>query len=176
MQGASPRELLLEASRRNNTSLLTEVLTSVGPGLEKIAEFLNTVTDAVGAYALHLAAASGSYDTLDLLLDQAGVEVDPVDRLDWDTPLHKAVMYINGLSKAERDGAVALVQLLLDAGADPRVRNRAEMTPLQLVDPNNDALKEVLRAAEITELAAWGFTDAVDGGVGGSSGSASDSD
>lgn len=58
-QGASPRELLLEACRRNNTNLLSELLTQY-PTPEKIAHLLNTSTDGVGNYCLHVAAAHGA--------------------------------------------------------------------------------------------------------------------
>lgn len=43
-----------------------------------------------------------------------------MDRLDADIPLHKAVRFVNGLAEEEWQGAAALVELLLDAGADPR--------------------------------------------------------
>lgn len=57
---------------------------------------------------------------LDLLLDQEGLEVDPIDRLEADTPLHKAVRFVNGLSKSDWEAGSSLIELLLDAGADPR--------------------------------------------------------
>lgn len=57
---------------------------------------------------------------LDLLLDQEGLEVDPVDRLEADTPLHKAVRFVNGLPRPDWESGSAVVELLLDAGADPR--------------------------------------------------------
>ena len=59
-------------------------------------------------------------DVLDMLLDQEGVEVDPVDRLEKDTPLQKAVRFVNGLAKEEWEAGASIVELLLDAGADPR--------------------------------------------------------
>ena len=59
-------------------------------------------------------------EVLDTLLDQEGVEVDPKDRLEADIPLHKAVRFVNGLSKEEWEAGSSLVELLLDAGADPR--------------------------------------------------------
>ena len=59
-------------------------------------------------------------DVLDILLDQDGLEVDPLDRLEADTPLHKAVRYVNRVPKKEWESAAPLVELLLDAGADPR--------------------------------------------------------
>lgn len=54
------------------------------------------------------------------MLDQERVEVDPVDRMERDTPLHKAVRWVNGLQAGEWEGGGAVVELLLDAGADPR--------------------------------------------------------
>lgn len=59
-------------------------------------------------------------EVLDLLLDQEGLEVDPVDRLEADTPLHKAVRFVNGLSRTDWEAGSSIVELLLDAGADPR--------------------------------------------------------
>lgn len=63
-------------------------------------------------------------DILDQLLDQEGLEVDPIDRLEGDTPLHKAVRFINGLPKQEWEAGSSIVDLLIDAGADPRSVDR----------------------------------------------------
>ena len=62
----------------------------------------------------------GADEVLDTLLDQEGLEVDPVDRLEADIPLHKAVRFVNGLAEGEWEGGAGVVELLLDAGADPR--------------------------------------------------------
>jgi hypothetical protein len=59
-------------------------------------------------------------DVLDALLDQEGLEVDPLDRMEADTPLHKAVRFVNEQPKSNWENAGALVELLLDAGADPK--------------------------------------------------------
>ena len=59
LQGASPRELLLEACRRNNTDLLNEVISSQ-PSKEKTADLLNDARDGVGNYCLHVAVSFGS--------------------------------------------------------------------------------------------------------------------
>lgn len=155
-EGASPKEILFEACRRNNTSLLTEVLSSppLSSKATEIAEFLNTSTNALGSTALHVAAASGSYDVLDQILDQEGVEIDGRERRDGDTPLHRAARYCNGLSPQEwtQEGK-ALFELLLDAGCDPRIRNNSRITPQALLDPRNDTCRNVLRRAEMTLMA-----------------------
>lgn len=82
---------------------------------------------------------------MDHLLDQSGLEVDPVNRLDGYTPLHLAVLYA-----AEKDTETGheLVDLLLDAGADPRVRSKGGRKALDMVDPSDEDLKKMLREAE----------------------------
>jgi hypothetical protein len=68
IQGASPRELILEACRRNNTSLLEETIEDLKAKASKlkrkpeeyVAETLNKASDGVGNGCLHLAAAYGS--------------------------------------------------------------------------------------------------------------------
>ena len=67
-QGASPRELLLEACRRNNTELLEETLkeltsaaTKSGKKAEEhVADILNNARDGMGNGCLHVAATYGS--------------------------------------------------------------------------------------------------------------------
>ena len=59
-------------------------------------------------------------EVMDLILDQEGVEVDPLDRFEKDTPLHKTVRLINSLPKRDWSAGQTLVDLLIDAGADPR--------------------------------------------------------
>lgn len=141
----------MEACRRDNTTLLTEVLShpTVSPDPSQL---LNTARDGVGNYCLHLAASNGSYEVLDLLLDQEGLEVDPVDRMEGDTPLHKAVRYVNALDKTEWEAGAAVVELLLDAGADAKVRNKAKLKPVELVDPRNGDLRSALSTAEYAQI------------------------
>jgi len=57
LQGASPRELLLESARRNNTDLLLE---EVIKDASDLAGLLNSTRDGVGNTAIHLAAKNGS--------------------------------------------------------------------------------------------------------------------
>lgn len=62
----------------------------------------------------------GTDDVLDILLDQEGLEIDHLDRLEGDTPLHKAVRYVNDLAGTDWQGAQVIVDILLDAGCDPK--------------------------------------------------------
>jgi hypothetical protein len=67
-QGASPRELIFESCRRNNTSLLEETIADIastagksgGSPTELVAQILNTARDGVGNGVLHVAATYGS--------------------------------------------------------------------------------------------------------------------
>lgn len=121
-EGASPKEQLIESCRRNNTSLLNDLLASntFSSSPETIAKFLNTTTDALGSSALHVAAQYGSYEVLDIILDQEGVEIDGQERREGDTCLHKAVRYANSLDKTDWEHGKAVVDILVDAGCDPR--------------------------------------------------------
>ncbi|KAK6331166.1 hypothetical protein TWF696_003233 [Orbilia brochopaga] len=175
-QGASPAEQLLDACRRNNLELLHEILDS--PVCSP--EFLNETRNPLGETALHIAAKYGNWDILDTLLDQEGLEVDPESVMERDTPLHVAARYTS------EDGAVGghLVDLLVDAGADPRIKNRGQQKPVDLVDPKSPEVREALRKAEVAmvvqaeiarEAAAHHGNDDDDGDEAGS-GPASDSE
>lgn len=181
-EGASPRELILESCRRNNTELLEETIANLASAASKsgkdateyVAEILNKARDGVGNGCLHLAASYGSYEVLDVLLDQEGLEIDEVDRMEADTPLHKAVRYVNSLSPVEwADAGHAIVEILLDAGCDPRIRNKAKLKPVELVDPRNTVLKGILQRGEFAMQAGGDVVEEDDDGAGGS---ASDSD
>lgn len=120
-EGAKPAEILIEACRRNNPSLLHSIFTSnLHSHPQAIAKFLNTATDPLGSSALHIAALNGSYEVLDVLLDQEGVEIDGTERREGDTCLHKAVRFVNSTGKEEWERAAGVVDILVDAGCDPR--------------------------------------------------------
>jgi len=177
-EGASPRELVLEACRRNNADLLQEVFDSFikadkKTATTKIAQLLNSARDGIGNGALHVAASGGNYEILDLLLDQEGLEIDELDRLEKDTPLHKAIRYVNTLDKEDWEHGHAVVDILLDAGCDPRIRNAAKLKAVDLADPRNEGLRALLRKAEYSLQAGDDVVEDDDGAAGGS-GSESD--
>ncbi|KAK9369773.1 hypothetical protein V1509DRAFT_638449 [Lipomyces kononenkoae] len=168
--GAKPSELLIEAARRNNVDLLLEVLGISEDGQAKpgSAEIINTATDSLGNSPLHVAAINGSDECLDILLDVEGVEVDPLNRLEGNTPLHFAVMY----GEHEPEHAIAIVEMLIDAGSDPRfvklnsstllpeketyflarIRNKLKNKPIDLVLPTNPELRKILQGAELAAM------------------------
>jgi len=153
-QGASPAELVLEAARRNNTDLLYDVIKQLDDSTrnqntkQSIAQVLNHARDGIGMGAIHLAALNGNYEVLDLILDQEGVEIDELDRLEKDTPLHKAVRYTNSLDQTDWAVGHQIVDILIDAGCDPRIRNGAKLRPFDLADPRNKDLRTMLQKAE----------------------------
>jgi hypothetical protein len=108
-------------------------------------------------------------EVIDLLLDQPNFECDPVNRQEGDTPLHSAIRWINSEPPAQREFGNALVEMMLEAGSNPRVKNKAKLTALQLVDPTNKALRELIQKHEYASLNQGDFVDASDVKTGGSS-------
>jgi hypothetical protein len=119
-------------------------------------------------------ADTSADEVLDILLDQEGLEIDDVDRLEHDTPLHKAVRYVNSLDKSEwADIGHPIVEILLDAGCDPRIRNKAKLKPVELADPRNTDLRSILQKGEFAMTAGGDVVVEDDDGP---TGSASDSE
>jgi hypothetical protein len=89
-------------------------------------------------------------EIIDLLLDQDGFECDPINRLEGDTPLHSAVRWINSDPSAQgEDGpGMDLVDMMLESGSNPLEKNRAKLTARQLVDPANQALRDLIEEGE----------------------------
>lgn len=177
-EGAKPSEQIIEAARRNNTDLLNSVLAEC-TSPEAAAKLLNEAKSVLGNYAYHEAALRGNYEIIDLLLDQEGFECDPISRLDGDTPLHSAVRYSNTASPADHAFCIQLIEMMLEAGSDPRIRNKAKLKPVQLVNPGNKELRELLESAEYAMMNQGDFVEETVDGEGedeGPTGSNSDSD
>lgn len=81
---------------------------------------------------------------MDHILDQEGVEVDPINRIEGDTPLHSVVRY----SGDEPEHGAYMVEMLIEAGCDPRIRNKNKQRPIDLASSDNEELIETLRGAE----------------------------
>ncbi|KAJ1984791.1 hypothetical protein H4R34_000411 [Dimargaris verticillata] len=138
--GASNNELLLAACKQDQDELLLDVLDQPGT-------FTVNCTDGLGNTPLHYAAQCGAFDCVKLLLthkNTVGLNINIKNRIENDTPLHKAVAYTD-------DPGVAfdIVKLLLDAGANPSCRNKLSQKPVQLVSPGNKELRDWLDKAEL---------------------------
>ncbi|ORY91063.1 ankyrin repeat-containing domain protein [Syncephalastrum racemosum] len=113
---------------------------------EQLAELVKESTvnanykDGAGNTAAHYAANSGAIGCLEVLVNLDEIDLDIKNALEGDTPLHKAVQF----QETDVPMAVAMVELLLAGGADPSILNRNKLTALQLVHPQNTALKELL--------------------------------
>jgi hypothetical protein len=55
-----------------------------------------------------------------MLLDQEGFECDPINEREGDTPLHSVVRWLNNSPKKEWEAGAGLVEMMLQAGSDPR--------------------------------------------------------
>jgi hypothetical protein len=106
---------------------------------------------------------------MDALFDIQYFECDPLTRLDEDTPLHIAVRFAND---KDRELGAYMVKMMCDAGCDPRVRNKHNLKPDDLVYNNNE-IKSTLQQAEY--IMAEGMQNTGDG-VDSDGGPPSDSD
>lgn len=88
-------------------------------------------------------------EVLDHILDKEDVEVDPVNRQFGDTPLHSAVRY----SLTEPEHGAFIVEMLIDAGADPRIKNKNNQKPIDLASSTNTELIDTLQGAEFARTA-----------------------
>ncbi|SMN22748.1 similar to Saccharomyces cerevisiae YGL242C Putative protein of unknown function [Maudiozyma saulgeensis] len=145
--GASQGEQLLDAARRNNIDLLDTVFEELNEDPAKIADVVNHSKDPFGNTALHLCCRYGSWDVLDKILDQeGGIEVDPHNTIDGDTPLHAAVKY----AQDEPEHGLFIVQNLIEVGADPRAKNNNNEKPIDLIHSSElDDLVDLLQGAEL---------------------------
>lgn len=148
-EGASRAEQLIHAVRFNNYELMQEIVDEC-KNEEEAAELLNNTKDRTGKYLYHIAAQQGLYDVIDWLLNQDGFECDPisraVDQTAGDTPLHSAIRFINDLQPTDTNLTAGreLVALMLEAGSEKSIKNKAGYTPLELVNPRNSELRKFI--------------------------------
>ncbi|KAL7795870.1 hypothetical protein V8C37DRAFT_373698 [Trichoderma ceciliae] len=156
-EGASIEEQLIEACRRDNVELLTELLEDKSD--PEISKLLNETTTVMGNHLYHEAASRGNYDIIDHLLDQPDFECDPINRLEGDTPLHSAIRWLNAEPPAQRPFGHHLIDMMLEAGSNPRIKNKGGLTALQLVDPRNRELRELIQKHEYAVQNAGDFVN-----------------
>ncbi|PKK43607.1 hypothetical protein CI102_13792, partial [Trichoderma harzianum] len=98
-------------------------------------------------------------DIIDHLLDQPDFECDPINRLEGDTPLHSAVRWLNAEPPAQRPFGHHLIDMMLEAGSNPRIKNKGGLTALQLVDPRNQELRDLIQRHEYANQNAGDFVN-----------------
>lgn len=159
----------MEACRRDNVGLFNEVMDGMqDQPADKTANFLNGITDVMGNSLLHICANYGSCiihplgnplflllankslinnadDLMDQLLSVEHLECDPLTPREKETPIHCAVRYA-----VERNAELgtAMAKMLVEAGGDPRTRDRSGHTPAQICDPRLEDLRAWLVGQE----------------------------
>ncbi|KAF9551584.1 hypothetical protein EC957_006476 [Mortierella hygrophila] len=116
-EGASNNELLVAACKQDNLDMLETVLSA------DASSFDVNHTDGLGNAALHYAARHGSTGCLEILLYYDGINVNVINRIEGETPLHKAAAY------DDPEIALEMVQILVNGGATTTVQNKLKQTP-----------------------------------------------
>lgn len=82
---------------------------------------------------------------MDELLNVEYLECDPLTPRDKETPIHTAVRYA-----VERDPQIgtAMAKMLVDAGGDPRTKDKHGRTPALMCDPKTTELRSWLISQE----------------------------
>ncbi|KAG0768849.1 hypothetical protein G6F57_002651 [Rhizopus arrhizus] len=132
--GATDNDLMLAACRNDQDEMLEEVL--------KEGDFDINYTDGIGDTPCHYAAKFGALNCLEILVRVPGIDLNKKNNREGNTPLHFAVQY-------EDDPEIALdvVDLLLNSGADPRMKNNAGSTVRDYVPGGNDDMKDLIDQA-----------------------------
>lgn len=107
--------MLIDAARTDNIDQLDEEVFSK---VKKDGKFDINYQDGIRNTALHYAASEGSLDVLEAILTYDGCDVDYVN-IEGATPLHLAVKI------KEPELRALIVDSLLDAGADTRIKDKA---------------------------------------------------
>ena len=84
-------------------------------------------------------------DVMDELLNVELLECDPLTRRDKETPIHRAVAYAN---EREVELGEAMAKMLVDAGGDPRVKDRLGRKPAEICTPRTEDLRAMLGKEE----------------------------
>ncbi|GAA6009448.1 hypothetical protein JCM11491_003560 [Sporobolomyces phaffii] len=149
---ATANERLVAAAKQDLVDLLQETLEG-----EEACDV--NYQDGLGNTALHYAASSPSPDALQLLLETDGTDVDLQNRLDHATPLHLAVKLEN------EDARLGVIEMLLDAGANPSIKDRHGLKLADYLRPNDSetdkSILDLVRAA-IAEQTMGGVSNNAD--------------
>ncbi|CAE6406924.1 unnamed protein product [Rhizoctonia solani] len=145
-EGASLNELILSAAKTDNVSLFDEIIEGVSNG----KPFDINHQDGLGNTALHYAARSASILVLEKILEyehplnegEGGCDVDLQNRIDGYTPLHFAVRI------QDADERLAVVESLLDAGADDTIKDKHGQRAIDAVPADDEDVRLLFRKAE----------------------------
>jgi len=132
--GASANERLLAAAKQDIEEMILEIF-------EKPGTYDINYVDGLGNTALHYAAQYGSTDCLEHILEQDGCDVDIQNRLERATPLHLAIRL------EDEELRRYVVASLLDAGADPKIRNKFSQTPIDMLAADDIDTRDIFRRA-----------------------------
>ncbi|KAJ7508420.1 ankyrin repeat-containing domain protein [Mycena galericulata] len=163
-QGASNNERLLAAARADNEELLLEVFEQ--------GNFDINFQDGLGNTALHNAVSNGSTDVLEHILSHEECDVDPINRTEKATPLHLAVRL------EDLELRKYIVESLLDAGADTRIKDKNGDTVLDLLsaDDADAEIRTLIRKSQAQASVSQDDVASDDDDEGGSADSGSGSD
>ncbi|KAG0321517.1 hypothetical protein BGZ99_003869 [Dissophora globulifera] len=138
-QGARNNEILIEACKDDNLDMLEQVLST-----DNYIDINHT--DGLGNSALHYAVKYASIGCLEIFLYYDGINVNAINDVEGDTPLHKAAAH------ADPEAALDMVQILVGKGASMKIQNKLNQTPLDVVPSGTHA--EVKSWMETAALSA----------------------
>jgi len=93
---------------------------------------------------LHYAAKNGSINVMELILEQEGCDVDPLNRMDRATPLHLACRI------EDEETRYGVVSSLLDAGANMNIRDKFGSLAVDLLPGKDEETRNLFRSTQAT--------------------------
>ncbi|KAF9433391.1 hypothetical protein BGZ76_009507 [Entomortierella beljakovae] len=137
---ASNNEILIKACQNDDLDMLEQILTA------DISSFNINHTDDEGNSALHHAARYASTGCLEILMYYDGIKVNAANKIEGDTPLHKAAAY------NDPECALEMVQILVGRGASAKIQNKLNQTPFDVVPgATHDEVKKFLENAALND-------------------------